>query len=58
MQPPNGAAEVAVTYLKELPGSESHVIQLPTTADEGGLQRLGLNITSDSQYASRSLSVG
>jgi uncharacterized protein (UPF0371 family) len=54
----NPAAQVAVGHLTELSGCEFHTTHLPTAGDEAGLRRLGLNATSDPQFATRSLVIG
>ncbi len=54
----NPAAEMAVRHLTELSGCEFHTTHLPTAGDEAGLRRLGLNATSDPQFATRSLVIG
>lgn len=54
----NPAARLAVEHLTQLAGCEFHTTHLPTAGDEAGLRRLGLNATSDPQFATRSLVVG
>lgn len=54
----NPAAKVAMKRLKELSGCEMHLTHIPTPGDEAGLRRLGLNVTSDPAFASRSLFIG
>jgi uncharacterized protein (UPF0371 family) len=51
----NPAARAAVEHLTDLMGCEFHTTHLPTAGDEAGLRRLGLNATSDPQFATRSL---
>ncbi len=51
----NPSAKVAIEKLKELYGCEMHSTHIPTPGDEAGLRRLGLNITSDPNFSSRSL---
>jgi len=51
----NPSAKVAIEKLKELYGCEMHSTHIPTPGDEAGLRRLGLNITSDPTFSSRSL---
>jgi uncharacterized protein (UPF0371 family) len=41
--------------LKELKGCELHSTHIPTPGDEAGLRRLGLNITSEARFSSKSL---
>src|SRR4030043_1319158 len=47
----NPAAQMAVEKLKELSGSEVHITHIPTPGDEGGLRKLGVNLTSDPDFA-------
>ena len=54
----NPAAQKAVEHLTRLSGCEFHTTHLPTAGDEAGLRRLGLNATSDAQFATSSLIVG
>jgi uncharacterized protein (UPF0371 family) len=51
----NHSAKVAIDKLKELSGCEMHSTHIPTPGDEAGLRRLGLNITSDPNFSSKSL---
>ncbi len=54
----NPAAQLALEHLKQLQGCEFHTTHLPTAGDEAGLRRLGLNATSDPQFATTSLVLG
>ncbi len=54
----NPAAHMAVEHLKRLAGCEFHTTHLPTAGDEAGLRKLGLNATSEPQFATRSLVIG
>jgi len=54
----NPAAKVAMSRLKDLAGCEFHTTHIPTPGDEAGLRRLGVNVTSDPNFASRSLAIG
>jgi len=51
----NPAAQVAMEKLKELRGCEMHMTHMPPPGDEAGLRRLGVNLTSDPEFPSRSL---
>jgi uncharacterized protein (UPF0371 family) len=51
----NPAAQMAVEHLKELRGCEVHITHIPTTGDEAGLRKLGVNLTSDPDFSSKSL---
>ncbi len=51
----NPAAQMAVEKLKELEGCEVHMTHIPTPGDEAGLRKLGVNLTSDPEFSSKSL---
>lgn len=51
----NPAAEIAMERLKHLRGCEMHISHLPPPGDEAGLRRLGVNLTSEPKFASKSL---
>jgi uncharacterized protein (UPF0371 family) len=51
----NPVAQMAVECLKELRDSEVHLTHIPTPGDEAGLRKLGVNLTSDPDFSSRSL---
>jgi uncharacterized protein (UPF0371 family) len=51
----NPAAHKAVTCLEQLRGCEVHVTHIPTPGDEAGLRKLGVNLTSDPDFSSKSL---
>ena len=53
----NPAAEAAVGKLKELRGCEVHITHMPSPGDEAGLRQLGVNVTSDPDFATKSLFV-
>ncbi|MHB9156126.1 MAG: DUF1846 family C-terminal domain-containing protein, partial [Endomicrobiales bacterium] len=48
-------SQLAMEKLKELRGCEMHLTHIPTPGDEAGLRRLGINLTSDSNFPSRDL---
>jgi uncharacterized protein (UPF0371 family) len=52
----NPIAQEAVSKLKELRSCEMHLTHLPTSGDEAGLRRLGVNLTSEPNFASKNLS--
>jgi uncharacterized protein (UPF0371 family) len=54
----NPAAQAAVGRLTMLSGCEFHTTHLPTAGDEAGLRKLGLNVTCDPRFATRSLVIG
>jgi len=51
----NPTAQLAMEKLKELQGCEVHLTHIPTPGDEAGLRRLGVNITSDPNFSTKSL---
>ena len=51
----NPAAQTAVEKLKELSGCEIHMTHMPTPGDEAGLRKLGVNLTSDPDFATKHL---
>jgi len=51
----NPAAQMAVEKLKELSGCEVHMTHIPTPGDEAGLRKLGVNLTSDPEFATKRL---
>jgi len=53
----NPTAQLAMEKLKELGGCEVHTTHIPTPGDEMGLRRLGINLTSDPNFSSKSLFV-
>jgi len=54
----NPAAQYAMEKLKKLRGCDVHMTHIPTPGDEAGLRRLGVNMTSDPQFASNTLFSG
>jgi len=51
----NPGAQMAVEKLKELSGCEVHMTHIPTPGDEAGLRKLGVNLTSDPDFATKHL---
>jgi len=51
----NPAAQMAVEHLNLLRGCELHITHIPTTGDQAGLRKLGVNLTSDPDFSSKSL---
>lgn len=51
----NPAAQEAMEKLKELKGCEVHLTHMPTSGDEAGLRKLGVNLTSEPNFATKSL---
>lgn len=53
----NPAAQMALDTLAPLQGCDVHLTHMPTPGDEAGLRRLGVNLTSNPDFASKSLFV-
>ena len=53
----NPAAGTAIEKLKELNGCDVHLTHIPTPGDGAGLRKLGVNATSDPEFASKYLYV-
>jgi len=53
----NSATQLALEKLKELEGCEAHLTHMPTPGDEAGMRRLGINLTSDPNFATKNLFV-
>jgi len=51
----NPAAQMAVENLKKFRGCEVHLTHMPTPGDEAGLRKLGVNLTCDPEFSSKSL---
>ncbi len=51
----NPVAQTAVEKLKEIRGCDVHITHIPTPGDEAGLRKLGLNLTCDPDFSTRSL---
>ncbi|MDC7249055.1 MAG: DUF1846 domain-containing protein [Sphaerochaetaceae bacterium] len=51
----NPAAEAGMKYLSKLSGTDAHLTHIPTSGDEAGLRKLGINVTSEPKYASKQL---
>lgn len=51
----NPTARRAVEKLKELHGCEAHLTHMPTPGDEAGLRSLGVRLTSEPEFSTRSL---
>jgi uncharacterized protein (UPF0371 family) len=49
----NPAAQTAMDCLKNLRGCEVHLTHLPSSGDEAGLRKLGINLTSSPRFASK-----
>ncbi|MBN2158121.1 MAG: DUF1846 domain-containing protein [Spirochaetes bacterium] len=51
----NPSAHEAMKMLKELKGCEMHMTHIPTPGDEAGLRKLGINVTTEPNFSTRSL---
>ncbi len=51
----NPAAHLALEKLRELRNCEVHMTHMPTPGDEAGLRRLGVNLTSEPNFATKNL---
>ena len=51
----NPAAAAAVEQLRHLRNRECHLSHIPTPGDESGFRKLGMNLTSDPSFSSKSL---
>lgn len=51
----NPAAHLALNHIQDLKGCEVHMTHIPTSGDEAGLRRIGVNLTSDPNFATRNL---
>jgi uncharacterized protein (UPF0371 family) len=51
----NPTSQLAMEKLKELRGCEMHMTHIPSSGDEAGLRRLGINLTSDPNFPTRDL---
>ena len=51
----NPTAQSVVEKLKEISGCEVHLTHIPTSGDEAGLRKLGVNLTCDSIFSSNCL---
>jgi uncharacterized protein (UPF0371 family) len=51
----NPAAQLAMEKLRDLEGCEVHMTHMPTPGDEAGLRRLGVNLTTDPNFATKDL---
>jgi uncharacterized protein (UPF0371 family) len=53
----NPMAHLALDKMKDLQGCEVHITHIPTPGDDSGLRRFGINLTTDSNFASKHLLV-
>jgi uncharacterized protein (UPF0371 family) len=51
----NPAAQMALEKMKEFEGCEVHITHIPTSGDEAGLRKLGVHLTCDPNFSSKSL---
>ena len=53
----NPTAQLAIEKLELLHGCEAHITHIPTPGDEAGLRKLGVNLTSDPDFSTKTLFV-
>ena len=53
----NPAAQAAVEQLKKLRNCEVHMTHIPTQGDDAGLHKLGVNLTTDTDFSTHDLLV-
>ena len=51
------AAQITIEKLRELRGCEVHMTHMPTPGDEAGFRKIGVNLTADPNFVSKSLLV-
>jgi uncharacterized protein (UPF0371 family) len=51
----NPAAQIALEKIRDLNGCEVHMTHIPTPGDDAGLRRIGVNLTSDPNFATNNL---
>jgi uncharacterized protein (UPF0371 family) len=51
----NPTAQEAMEKLKDLRGCDAHLTHMPTPGDEAGFRKLGVNLTSEPNFATNSL---
>ncbi|MEA3489417.1 MAG: DUF1846 domain-containing protein [Candidatus Omnitrophota bacterium] len=54
----NPTGKAVMEKLVELQGCEAHMTHMPTPGDEAGLRKLGVKLTSEPNFSSKSLFVG
>ncbi len=53
----NPTAQIAMEQIKELRGCEMHITHIPTPGDESGLKKIGVNLTSEPNFSTKTLFV-
>ena len=51
----NPSVQQALSKLTELKDCEVHITHIPTSGDEAGLKRLGVNLTSEPNFSTKDL---
>jgi uncharacterized protein (UPF0371 family) len=51
----NPTSKICMKHLKGLSGCEMHMTHIPTTGDETGLRRLGINLTTEANFSTNSM---
>ncbi len=54
----NPTAQLVMEKLKEVSGCKMHMTHIPTPGDEAGLRKLGVNLTSEPNFSTKTLFVG
>lgn len=54
----NPVADTVISQLKDLNGCDVHLTHIPSPGDAAGLRKLGVNMTSEPEFASKYLFVG
>jgi uncharacterized protein (UPF0371 family) len=53
----NPTAQIAMEKIKELRNCEMHITHIPTPGDESGIKKIGLNLTSEPNFSTKTLFV-
>lgn len=53
----NPTAQIAMEKIKELRGCEMHITHIPTPGDESGLKKIGVNLTSEPNFSTKTFFV-
>ena len=51
----NPAAQIALEKIRDLSGCEVHMTHIPTPGDDAGMRRIGVNLTTDPNFATNNL---
>ena len=53
----NPTSQTAMEKLKDLNGAQMHLTHIPTSGDEAGLRKLGVDLTSEAVFSTKRLFV-